>query len=102
MTENTIDQVMCTETCPCYTERVENPEEESERTDAWYKYSELPQEQYNFHKRIFSQARKENLNINANWTIFEWSFDKENSFETFDQCKIHWNEKSEKDPSIDL
>jgi hypothetical protein len=62
---------------------VEDPQALANRSDAWHKYSSLPQEQYNFHKRIFSQARKDALNISANWPIFEWSFNRNESFETY-------------------
>ena len=94
--EKVLDQAMCTKTCPCYTERTEAPEDPDTpyvRNDTWHKYSELGQEQYNFHQRIFSQARKDNLKINTNWTIFEWSFDRENSFETFEECVDSWVNK---------
>jgi len=41
-TEDVLDQTMCTEVCPCYTERIENPMQNEERDDAWFKYSSLP------------------------------------------------------------
>ena len=92
--------MMCSEICPCYTERVEDPMQQMNRTDAWMGYSELPQKDYNFHHRIFSQARKDRLNITADWPIFEWSFDKETSFESFNQCYDSWKSKAQKDSTI--
>jgi len=42
------------------------------------------------------------MKMSQNWTLFEWSFDRENSFESFDECYLSYASKAQDDPSIDL
>lgn len=71
-----VDQFMCSETCPCYTDTLNDSIVDSERSDALIRYNNLPQSNYDLHKRYFSYERKDKQETSGNWTVFEWSTDK--------------------------
>lgn len=56
--ESVLDHMMCTATCPCYSE-VSYAENEdgvaTYRNDAYYKYEQLSLSAYSYHQRIFSE-----------------------------------------------
>jgi hypothetical protein len=69
---------------------------------AYYQYTLLSLEAYNYHKRIFNQNTKDKFNITEDWPLFVWSNDRNSSFDSFEDCLASWEDKAAKDPSIDL
>lgn len=104
--EQVLDQMMCTETCPCYTTVYDFDTNEAgistTRNDAYYKYTQLSLEAYSYHKRIFSQNTKDYYNLTDEWPLFNWSTDRAKSFESFEECLSHWEDKAAADSSINL
>ena len=97
---------MCTKTCPCYSSVYEFDQNEAgiatTLNDAYYAYTQLSLQAYTYHKRIFSQNTKDYYNITEEWPLFQWSTDRANSFESFEECLAHWEDKADSDPKINL
>ena len=104
--EQVLDQVMCTDNCPCYTSVYDFDKNEAGVSTtlnvAYYKYAQLSLEGFSFHKRIFSQNTKDYYNMTQEWPLFVWSTDRANSFESFEECLGSWEEKAAANSSINL
>lgn len=88
---------MCTETCPCF-----NSAQYSYNADgvptilngAYYQYTLLSLQAYNYHERIFDQSVKDYYNITEDWPFFVWSTNRNESFTSFAECVASWEVKA--------
>ena len=96
---------MCTETCPCYNSAQYSYNSEGVPTvlgGAYYEYTLLSLQAYNYHERIFDQNVKDYYNITEDWPFFVWSIDRNNSYTNFAECVSDWEEKAALNSTIDL
>ena len=88
MSENVLNEYMCTETCPCF-----NYNSMGVGSKAKYeKVHELTLDKYN---RTFNSKDKSKRFMN-------FTSDKDVGFSTFDECYEHHQERAKKDPSIKI
>ena len=105
MTEQVLDQTMCTETCPCFNSAQYSYNSEGVPTvlgGAYYEYTLLSLQAYNYHERIFDQNVKDYYNITEDWPFFVWSTDRNTSYTSFAECVSAWEDKAALDSTIDL
>ena len=85
-TERVLDQLMCTDTCPCFKNR------------GYISFQTYPSELYKKRGRVF-KADPAGSNI---YQPFVWSNSTEDSFGSFAECLEDWEQRAESDDSIDI
>lgn len=93
--ENSLDQVMCTDMCPCL-DSGELTDKDGQRVDAAYQYSQMRPEFLYRHGRKFSPADPKRL------PYFRFTKDPKEGVKSYRDCVEMWQEKKRRDPSIDL